>query len=100
MKIHRINNSISGFPPRQGYNPSFKIYQGTTKTVRDYGTVICDTGIYKDKKIEIYSAFGKQGKLEHKLYYVSQMLNWLKSKLVYYSGGKKFKTVRSERSVV
>ena len=82
--------------PIQTYNPSFKIYQGTTKTVRDYGTVICDTGVYRGKKIEIYSMIGKKGKLEHKLYYVSRLLNWLKSKLVYYSDGKKWKTVRSE----
>lgn len=76
---------------------SFGIYTGTTKTIRDYGTVICDTGVFKDKKIEIYSAFGKQGKLEHKLFYVSKMMNWLKSKLVYYSNNKKWKEVRSQR---
>ena len=79
-------------------NISFGIYTGTTKTVRDYGTVICDTGVFKDKKIEIYSVSGKQGKLEHKLFYVSKLLCWLKSKLVYYSNGKKWKIVRSERS--
>lgn len=84
--------------PIQTYNPSFKIYRGTKKTVRDYGTIICDTGVYRDKKIEIYSAFNNGGKLEHKLYYVSKLLNWLKSKLVYYSNGKKWKIVRSERS--
>jgi hypothetical protein len=78
-------------------NVSFGIYKNTTKTVRDYGTVICDTGIYKDKKIEIYSAFGNNGKLEHKLYYVSQMMKWLKSKLVYFSNNKKWKTIKSER---
>ena len=88
MKIQPINQ----------YNPSFKIYQGTKTTVRDYGTIVCDTGVFRDKKIEIYSMIGKQGKLEHKLYYVSKLLNWLKSKLVYYSNGKKWKTVRSERS--
>lgn len=78
-------------------NVNFGIYQNTTKTVRSYGTVICDTGIYKDKKIEIYSAFGNNGKLEHKLYYVSQMMKWLKSKLVYFSNNKKWKTIKSER---
>lgn len=77
-------------------NISFGIYKNTNKTVRDYGTVICDTGIFKDKKIEIYSMFDKSGKLEHKLYYVSQMLNWLKSKLVYFSNGKKWKVLKSE----
>lgn len=76
---------------------SFGIYQNTKTTVRDYGTVICDTGTFKDKKIEIYSMVGKNGKLEHKLYYVSQMLNWLKSKLVYYSNNKKWKVIKSER---
>ena len=84
--------------PIQTYNPSFQIYQGTTKTVRDYGTVICDTGVFRDKKIDIYKAFGKQGKLEHKLFYVSRMMNWIKSKLVYFSNGKKWKEVKSERS--
>lgn len=76
---------------------SFGIYQNTKTTVRDYGTVICDIGTFKDKKIEIYSMVGKNGKLEHKLYYVSQMLNWLKSKLVYYSNNKKWKVIKSER---
>lgn len=80
-------------------NINFGIYKNTKTTVRDYGTVICDTGIYKDKKIEIYSMVGKNGKLEHKLYYVSKMLNWLKSKLVYFSDGKKWKTIKSERMV-
>ena len=75
----------------------FGIYKNTTTTVRDYGTVTCDTGIFKDKKIEIYSMVGKNGKLEHKLYYVSQMLKWLKSKLVYYSNNKKWKVIRSEK---
>ena len=83
--------------PIQTYNPTFQIYQGTTKTVRDYGTVICDTGVFRDKKIEIYKAFGKQGKLEHKLFYVSRMMNWIKSKLIYYSNGKKYKTVWGEK---
>lgn len=78
-------------------NLSFRIYQGTTKTVRDYGTVICDTGLYKNHKIEIYSMINNNGKLEHKLYYVSKLMNWLKSKLVYYSDGKKYKELRSER---
>lgn len=78
-------------------NINFGIYQNTTKTVRSYGTVICDTGTFRDKKIEIYSMVGKNGKLEHKLYYVSQMLRWLKSKLVYYSNNKKWKTIRSEK---
>ena len=86
--------------PIPNYNPSFRIYQGTKTTVRDYGTVVCDTGVYRDKKIEIYSAFGKEGKLEHKLYYVSLFMEWLKSKLVYYSNNKKWKTVRSERKFV
>lgn len=90
MKILQINSSITGF------SPNFGIYQGTKTTVRDYGTVVCDTGIFKDKKIEIYSAFGRQGKLEHKLYYVSKMMKWVKSKLKYYSAGKCYKTIRGE----
>lgn len=80
-------------------NINFGIYKNTKTTVRDYGTVICDTGMYKDNKIEIYSALNKNGKLEHKLYYVSKMMNWLKSKLVYFSNGKKWKTIKSERRV-
>jgi hypothetical protein len=77
-------------------NVNFGIYQNTTKTVRSYGTVMCDTGLFKDKKIEIYSMSNKEGQLEHKLYYVSQMIKWLKSKLVYFSNGKKWKVLRSE----
>ena len=77
-------------------NISFGIYKSTNKTVRDYGTVMCDTGLFKDKKIEIYSMSNKEGQLEHKLYYVSQMIKWLKSKLVYFSNGKKWKVLRSE----
>ena len=81
-------------------NTNFGIYQNTNKTVRSYGTVICDTGVFKDKKIEIYTSIGKNGKLEHKLYYVSQLMKWLKSKLVYFSDNKKWKTIRSERRTV
>ena len=88
MKIESINS----------YQPSFKVWKGTTKTVRDYGTIICDKGEINGKKIEIFSSYSKQNKLEHKLYYLSDMAcNWLKSKLVYFSGKKKYKIVRSER---
>lgn len=86
MNIKPIDNS-----------QSFKIHQGTTTTVRDYGTVICDTGLYKDKKIEIYKMINKGGKLEHKLFYISKSMKWIKSKLVYYSNNKKWKEIRSER---
>ena len=78
---------------------SFGIYQNTHKVTRDWGTLITDTGILKDKKIEIYNAYNKNGKLEHKLYYLQNLLgNWLKSKLVYFSNGKKYKTLCSERN--
>lgn len=79
------------------HTPPFKCHKGTTERLRDYGKVICDTGLYKGNKIDIYSCIGKQGKLEHKLFYVSKLMNWLKSKLVYYSDGKKWKEVRSEK---
>ena len=74
-------------------SPTFKIYKSCEIT--RYGTKM--TGIYKGNNIEIYT--DKKGdKLFYKLYYVSdKMLNFIKSKLVYFSGNKKYKTVWSTR---
>lgn len=79
---------------------SFGIYQNTRKVTRDWGTLITDTGKTKDKKIEIFNAYNKQGRLEHKLYYLQDLVgNWLKSKLVFFSeAGKKYKTLYSHRN--
>lgn len=78
---------------------SFKCHTNTTERLRDYGKVIQDTGIFKGYKLDIYSAYSREGKLLHKLYYLSDIVgNWIKSKLKYYDeSGKCFKTVRSEK---
>lgn len=79
-------------------NINYKCHKGTTEKIRDYGKVIKDTGFINDKKLEIYSAYSKEGKLLHKLYYLADSLgNWLKSKLKYYENGKVVKEIRSEK---
>lgn len=87
MKIQPINNI------------NFKCHQGTTEKLRDYGKVIKDTGIINGKRLEIYSAYSREGKLIHKLYYLADGLgNWIKSKLKFYDNyGKCFKTIKSEK---
>ena len=77
---------------------TFKCHQGTTEKLRDYGKVIKDTGFINGKKLEIYSAYSREGKLLHKLYYLADAVgNWIKSKLKYYDEtGNCYKTVRSE----
>ena len=77
---------------------SFKCHTDTKEMLKPYGKVIKDTGFINGKKLEIYSAYSREGKLIHKLYYLADSVgNWIKSKLVYYQNGKKFKTIRSER---
>ena len=77
---------------------SFKCHQDSKEILRDYGKVLKDTGIINNKRLEIYSAYSREGKLIHKLYYLADSVgNWIKSKLVYYSDGKKIKTIRSEK---
>lgn len=92
MKIQPIpTTNISKTPP-------FKCHKGTTEKLRDYGKVIKDTGFINGKKLEIYSAYSKEGKLLHKLYYLADSVgNWLKSKLKYYENGKVIKEIRSEK---
>lgn len=64
---------------------SFGIYLRTRKT--SYGQ--CDYGIYKNNNIEIYTA-KENGKLIHKLFYVSDAVrNFIKSKLIYFENGIK-----------
>lgn len=70
---------------------NFGIYRGTMKT--HYGKV--DTGIFKDKKLDIYYSY-ENNELKHKLYYLQDKLgNWLKSKLVFFKDNKPEKVVRS-----
>lgn len=78
---------------------SFQCHTTTSERLRDYGKVICDTGYINGKKLEIYSAYSREGKLLHKLYYLADMVgNWIKSKLKYYDeSGKVYKVVRSEK---
>ena len=76
----------------------FRCHTDTTEKIRDYGKVIKDTGFINGKKLEIYSAYSREGKLIHKLFYLSDKVgNWIKSKLVYYHDGKKIKTLRSSK---
>ena len=93
MKIQPIpTTSISKTPP-------FKCHKGTTEKLREYGKVIQDTGIFKGNKLDIYTAYDKEGNLMHKLYYLSDSVgNWIKSKLKYYGkNGKCYKTVWGQK---
>ena len=76
---------------------SFKCHTSTTEKLRDYGKVIKDVGYINDKKLEIYSAYSREGKLLHKLYYLADSVgNWIKSKLKYYDEHEKcYKVIRS-----
>lgn len=78
---------------------SFKCHKDSREMLRDYGKVIKDTGIINNKRLEIYSAYSREGKLIHKLYYLADSVgNWIKSKLKYYdNNGKCYKTLRSEK---
>lgn len=68
--------------PITTYNPSFGIYNGTKIT--SYGK--CTYGNYKGYKIEVFDAY----KNKQKLIYVSDnLLNWVKSKLIYFQDGIK-----------
>ena len=81
-----------------GKTPPFKCHKGTTEKIRDYGKVICDTGFFKGDKLDIYSAYDKEGNIMHKLYYLQDSVgNWIKSKLKYYTNGKCYKTVWGEK---
>ena len=65
---------------------------------REYGVVRHEVIELTDKFLEIYTAFGKDNKKIHKLYYLKDKLGkWLKSKLIYYKDDKADKVVRSER---
>lgn len=76
--------------PTQSNKPahSFGILKSYKKT--SYGDYT--VGLFKGKKIEIFNAY----KHNQKLIYVSDnLLNWIKSKLIYFQDGVK-KVVRSE----
>lgn len=65
---------------------------------REYGVVKHEVIELTDKFLEIYTAFGKDNRKIHKLYYLKDKLGkWLKSKLIYYKDNKADKVVRSER---
>ena len=74
-------------------NINFGIYKGTRQTY--YGFV--DSGVYRDKIIDIYHAFYEDGTLKHKLYYVTDLARkWIKSKLKFFRDKKCYYTARSE----
>ena len=65
------------------------IYQGTQVTIHKPGYFIkVDTGLLKDKKLEIYSSY-ENNKLVDKLYYLSDLKgNLIREKLVDKNKGK------------
>lgn len=78
--------------------PSFKCHKESIERIREYGKIIRDTGFFNGKKLDIYSAYSKDGQIIHKLYYLSDSVgNWIKSKLKYYKGRQIVKIIRSER---
>ena len=78
--------------------PVFGIYLKTSINKRLDGTVISHEGKYKDNKITIYNAFNEKNILEHKLFFISDLLgNFKRFRLDYFnSKGKKVKSVRSQ----
>jgi hypothetical protein len=73
-------------------------YQRSKSVIRDYGKVVQDTIQLDNYTLDIYTATDKQGKKIHKLYYLKDKFDhWIKSKLVFFSNNKKYKTLRSER---
>lgn len=91
MKIQPITNTNTN------KTPPFKCYKGTTKKTNGYTKVIQDTGVLKGNKLDIYSTYTREGKLMHKLYYLTDNAGkWIKSKLKLYSDGKCYKVFRSE----
>lgn len=74
--------------PIQPYNPTFGILKGYKN--RPYGSYMW--GEYKGKKIEVYDAY----RYNQLLIYVSEKMNFIKSKLIYWQDGTK-KISRSYR---
>ena len=73
---------------------TFGIYRGTRPTY--YGNVI--SGVGRNKKLDIYTAYHSDGSLKHKLYYLTDNFgNWIKSKLKFFKDNKCYYTARSER---
>lgn len=74
------------------------IRQESKEVLREYGKVTRERGFLNDKRLDIYNAYNKEGKLIHKLYYLTDRVgNWIKSKLVYFDDdGKKYKEIISE----
>lgn len=66
------------------------------ETDKEYGVVKYEMIELKNEFLELYTAFGKDNKKIHKLYYLKDKLgNFIKSKLVYFSNNKKYKTIYS-----
>lgn len=78
-------------------NTSFKIYKKTRMT--DFGQ--CVYGTYKNQNVEVYSK-NENGKLIHKLFYVSDVVQrFIKSKLIYFDDGKQkiLRCARNDKSL-
>ena len=75
------------------HQPTFGIYKITE--VKHYGYK--DTGILKDKKLDIYVAQDEEKKIKHKYFHLANKFDKLiKAKLVFFENGKRVKTIRSE----
>ena len=93
-----VINKVIGYKPIPN-QPVFKgIRQGSKDYMREYGKVTRERGFFKGKRLDVYSAYDKEGNLVNKLYYLADNVgNWLKSKLVYFDkDGKKYKQITSE----
>lgn len=74
------------------------IYQyTTTKKYPNNRVTEIVHGKYKNKNVDVYSIY-QDNKLTNKLYYVTDALGWLKSKLKYFEDKKCVNEVNSERS--
>lgn len=72
--------------------PTFGIYK--VSKVTHYGHR--DTCLFKDYKLDIYTA-KDNGELKHKLYYLSDRFgNWIKSKLIIYENNNKKQVIKSQ----
>lgn len=73
------------------------IYQGTTvKIYQPNRKTVINHGLYKGNKVDVYSIY-ENDKLTNKLYYVTDAIGWLKSKLKYFEDKKCVNVINSER---
>lgn len=82
----------------QPTNPvNFGIYKGTTiKRYPNNRVTKIVHGEYRGNKIDVYNAY-ENNQLKNKLYYVTDPIGWLKSKLKYFENNKCVKTINSTR---